>query len=168
MGWPGVQRAAGRPARTHRPGRSRWPRNEALPSAMRLTVFADGASRGNPGPSAIGASIRDGDGLELATVSQRTGIGTNNQAEYRAALEGVRKARQLGATAIDLRLDSELVVRQLSGLYRVRNAALKALFTALLQELEATGPYTVGHVPRARNARADALANAALDAKVLD
>ena len=135
---------------------------------MKLVVYADGASRGNPGPSSIGASIQDRDGLELATVSQKTGIGTNNQAEYRAAIAGVRKARELGATGIDLRMDSELVVRQLIGQYRVRNAALQPLFTALVQELESTGPYTVGHVPRARNARADALANAALDGKVLD
>ena len=107
---------------------------------MRLTVFADGASRGNPGPSAIGASIRDTDGLELATVSARLGIGTNNQAEYRAAIEGVRKARQLGATGIDLRMDSELVVRQLTGQYRVKNVALQPLFTTLVAELNAAGP----------------------------
>lgn len=132
---------------------------------MRLTVYADGASRGNPGPAAIGASIQDAAGNELAAVSERIGHGTNNQAEYRAAIAGVRAARTLGATGIDLRLDSELVVRQLAGLYRVKNIALQPLFAALLAELEATGPYTVGHVPRARNARADALANAALDAR---
>lgn len=135
---------------------------------MKLVVYADGASRGNPGPSSIGASIQAPDGQELATVSQKTGIGTNNQAEYRAAIAGVRRARELGATGIDLRMDSELVVRQLTGQYRVRNVVLLPLFTALVQELESTGPYSVGHVPRARNARADALANAALDGKVID
>lgn len=135
---------------------------------MRLVVYADGASRGNPGPSAIGASIQDGDGLELAAVSKKTGIGTNNQAEYRAAIEGVRKARELGATGIDLRMDSELVVRQLTGQYRVKNVALRPLFATLAAELEGTGPYSVGHIPRAQNARADALANAALDGKSLD
>lgn len=135
---------------------------------MRLIVYADGASRGNPGRAAIGASIRSEDGVELATVSATIGTGTNNQAEYRAAIEGVRKARSLGATAIDLRMDSELVVRQLAGLYRVKNAALQPLFTTLLGELEASGPYTVGHVPRTRNTRADALANAALDGGSVD
>lgn len=135
---------------------------------MKLVVYADGASRGNPGPAAIGATIREASGRELATVSQRIGIGTNNQAEYRAAIEGVRKARSLGATGIDLRMDSELVVRQVAGQYRVRNAALQPLFTTLLAELNAAGPYTVGHVPRAQNARADALANAALDGKLID
>jgi ribonuclease HI len=132
---------------------------------VKLVVYADGASRGNPGPSAIGATVQDIDGQELATVSATIGRGTNNQAEYRAAIEGVRKARSLGATAIDLRMDSELVVRQLSGRYRVKNAALAPLFATLVQELEATGPYSVGHVPRERNRRADALANAALDGK---
>lgn len=116
----------------------------------------------------MGASVQAEDGLELATVSERLGIETNNQAEYRAAIEGVRKARELGATAIDLRMDSELVVRQVIGAYRVKNAALIPLFKTLVQELEATGPYTIGHVPREQNRRADALANAALDRKVLD
>lgn len=135
---------------------------------MRLVVYADGASRGNPGPSAIGASVRDRDGLEIATVSQKIGLGTNNQAEYRAAIEGVRRARELGATGIDLRMDSELVVRQLTGHYRVKNVALQPLFATLVAELQAAGPYTVGHVPRAQNARADALANAALDGRPVD
>jgi ribonuclease HI len=135
---------------------------------VKLIVYADGASRGNPGPASIGASVQDETGIELATVSQRLGIGTNNQAEYRAAIEGVRKARTLGATALELRMDSELVVRQIIGRYRVKNAALIPLYQALVQELESTGPYTIGHVPRERNKRADALANAALDNKVLD
>ena len=130
---------------------------------MRLVVYADGASRGNPGPAAIGASVRDATGRELAMVSERIGRATNNVAEYRAAIAGVRAAADLGASAIDLRLDSELVVRQLSGRYRVKHPLLLPLFAALVEALEAVGPYTVGHVPRARNARADALANEALD-----
>lgn len=135
---------------------------------MKLIVYSDGASRGNPGRASIGASVQDENGIELATVSQRLGIGTNNQAEYRAAIEGVRKARELGATAIELRMDSELVVRQIIGRYRVKHAALIPLYQTLVQELEATGPYTIRHVPRERNKRADALANAALDGITLD
>ena len=130
---------------------------------MRLIVYADGASRGNPGPAAIRASVQDAKGGELATVSETIGRATNNVAEYRAAIAGVRAARDLGATSIDLRLDSELVVRQLAGRYRVKNAALRPLFAALTEALEEVGPYTVGHVPRERNKRADALANEALD-----
>lgn len=132
---------------------------------MKLIVNADGASRGNPGRASIGASIRDESGLELAIVSETIGVATNNQAEYRAAIAGVRAAREAGATGIELRMDSELVVRQVAGVYRVKNVALQPLFAALIAELEKTGPYTVMHVPRARNARADALANAALDGK---
>jgi len=132
---------------------------------VKLVVYADGASRGNPGRAAIGATVQDIDGLELATVSERIGIATNNQAEYRAAIEGVRRARELGADALELRMDSELVVRQLIGRYRVKNAALVPLFASLVRELEALGPYSVAHVPRERNKRADALANAALDAR---
>jgi ribonuclease HI len=135
---------------------------------MNLVVYADGASRGNPGRAAIGASVRDATGAEVATVSEAIGIATNNQAEYRAAIAGVRAARKAGATGIELRMDSELVVRQLIGRYRVKNAALQPLFATLVQELEATGPYTVAHVRRAQNARADALANAALDGKALE
>lgn len=135
---------------------------------MRLVVYADGASRGNPGPASIGASVQDETGHELATVSRTIGISTNNQAEYRAAIEGIRSARQLGATAIDLRMDSELVIRQLSGRYRVKNVGLQPLYATLVRELEETGPATIGHVTRDLNRRADALANAALDGRVLD
>ncbi len=126
-------------------------------------MYADGASRGNPGPAAIGASVQNAEGDELASVSETIGRATNNVAEYRAAIAGVRAAHDLGATSIDLRLDSQLAVRQVAGRYRVKNAALKPLFAALVESLEAVGPYTVGHVPRERNTRADALANEALD-----
>ena len=130
---------------------------------MKLVIYADGASRGNPGAAAIGASVQSEDGLELATVSEEIGYATNNVAEYRAAIAGVRAANELGATGLDLRMDSELIVRQLSGRYRVRNKALQPLFTTLLQSLEKVGSYTVGHIPREKNKRADALANEALD-----
>ena len=121
--------------------------------------------RREPGqcPASIGASVQADDGLELATVSETIGRATNNVAEYRAAIAGVRAAAELGATGLELRMDSELIVRQLLGRYRVKNAALQPLFAALVDALEAIGPYSVGHVPRAKNARADALANEALD-----
>ncbi len=134
---------------------------------VKLIVYADGASRGNPGPAAIGASIRDETGVELATVSERIGRATNNVAEYRAAIEGVRKAKLLNATNLDLRMDSELIVRQLAGVYRVKHPALQPLYATLVAELDRVG-WSVEHVPRAQNARADALANAALDGKTLD
>ncbi|MEX0781498.1 MAG: GNAT family N-acetyltransferase [Dehalococcoidia bacterium] len=134
---------------------------------MKLIVYADGASRGNPGPASIGASVRDETGTELATVSERIGHATNNVAEYRAAIEGVRKAKTLGATNLELCMDSELIVRQLAGMYRVKHPALQPLYATLMAELEEVA-WSVGHVPRAQNARADALANAALDGKRVD
>jgi probable phosphoglycerate mutase len=135
---------------------------------VKLVVYADGASRGNPGPAAIGASVQDEQGHELAAVSERIGVGTNNEAEYRAAIAGLRKARDLGANAVELRMDSELVVRQVLGRYRVKKAHLQPLFAALMEAMDACGPVTIAHVPRLRNRRADWLANAALDGKQVE
>jgi len=130
---------------------------------MKLTIYTDGASRGNPGRSSIGAVISDDKGNTLATISKRIGLATNNQAEYRAVIAALEKAVKMGATNADIRLDSELVVKQLNGRYRVKNIALKPLYekaTGLLSSLER---YRISHVPRSRNAAADKLANMALD-----
>lgn len=127
------------------------------------TVFADGASRGNPGPASIGAVVYDDSGRVVAEVSEPMGVATNNVAEYRAAIAGLEAARKLGATAVELKMDSELVVRQLEGRYKVRNANLLPLWT-WLSELAKTFPsFRVRHVPREMNRVADALANKALD-----
>lgn len=126
-------------------------------------MFADGASRGNPGPSAIGAVVLDPNGREVHTVSRRVGHGTNNQAEYQAAIAGLESALALGAREVELRLDSELVVRQLEHRYRVRNPGLKPLFNRLIDLRRRFDAFAVRAVPRAQNARADALANQALD-----
>lgn len=128
---------------------------------MKLYVYADGASRGNPGPAAIGVVVVDGDGREVGTISRALGTATNNQAEYAAAIEGVRLARALGADEVGLRVDSELLARQLEGRYRVRDPKLRPLYEALLAELETFRSWQVEHIPRERNRRADALANAA-------
>ncbi len=129
----------------------------------RLRINSDGASRGNPGPAAIGATVRDEQGRLVASVSQAIGRATNNQAEYRALIAALEKAAELGAQRVDVRLDAELVVRQLQGRYRVKNAALRPLYlraAGLLGEFEA---FTIAAVPRAENAEADRLANQALD-----
>lgn len=126
-------------------------------------VYADGAARGNPGPAAIGAVIYDPQGHEVHRLSQPIGRATNNVAEYRAAIAALEAALALGASRVELRMDSELVVRQLSGRYRVRNPALKKLFARLqalrwrFQALEAVA------IPREENRQADKLANQALD-----
>lgn len=135
---------------------------------MRLIAYADGASRGNPGPSSYGAVVLSQDGGELRAISETIGRTTNNVAEYRGAIAAVAAALELGATELDLRMDSELIVRQLEGRYRVRNAKLKPLFerlSALIGQLEG---FRVRHVPRENNKRADALANAALDGRASD
>jgi ribonuclease HI len=135
---------------------------------VKLVVYADGASRGNPGPAAIGASVQDERGSELAAVSQRIGIATNNEAEYRAAIEGLRRAKALGATAAELRMDSELVVRQVIGTYRVKKPHLQPLYAALMAAMDDIGQVSIGHVRREANRRADWLANAALDGKPVE
>jgi ribonuclease HI len=109
---------------------------------------------------AIGASIQDETGKELATVSELFGDGTNNIAEYRAVLAGLEKAKSLGATEIEVRIDSKLAVEQLNGRYKVKNERLKALHAQAI-ELLSNFQSTVMHVPREQNQRADELANLA-------
>ncbi len=129
---------------------------------------ADGASRGNPGPAAFGAVVYDAADAELRALGGRIGRGTNNVAEYRGAIAAVEAALELGATELELRLDSELIVRQLEGRYRVRNAALKPMHAQLQRLLSRLDVVRVRHVPRGQNSRADELANAALDGRLAD
>lgn len=129
---------------------------------MRLVLNVDGGARGNPGPAAIGAVISDPDGAVLEEIAERIGVATNNVAEYRALLRGVTVARALGADEVEIIGDSELVARQLTGAYRVKNAALKPLRAEVLRALDGMR-WTIRTVPRAQNSRADALVNAALD-----
>ena len=127
------------------------------------TVFADGASRGNPGPSSIGASVVAPSGIEAHTVSRRIGRATNNEAEYQAAIAGLEAALAAGARNVHLRMDSELVVRQLEFRYKVRNARLRPFFTRLLELRRKFDSFRLDSIPRAQNSRADQLANLALD-----
>ena len=106
-----------------------------------------------------------GDGVVLHEVSQRIGVATNNVAEWRAAIAVLEAARSLGAETVELRMDSELVVRQLTGRYKVRNPNLLPLYRQALALTTGFARFAAGHVPRALNAHADRLANAALDAR---
>jgi ribonuclease HI len=127
-------------------------------------LYCDGASRGNPGEAAYGFALVDAAGVELAGQGAAIGRATNNVAEYTALVRGLEHAAELGVRRIRVRMDSELVVRQLLGVYRVKNAGLQPLH-AEAQRLRGRFPgFHIEHVPRAENARADALANAALDA----
>ncbi|HZP26798.1 MAG TPA: ribonuclease HI family protein [Dehalococcoidia bacterium] len=127
------------------------------------TVYADGASRGNPGRAAIGSAVYDESGRLVEEISQAIGFATNNVAEYRSAIAGLEAARRRGAGAVELRMDSELVVRQLQGRYRVRHPNLRPLWTQLTSLAGAFPSFRVRHVPREMNKVADALANRALD-----
>ena len=128
-----------------------------------VVAYADGASRGNPGPASFGAVVYDENGAELHRTSRAIGRATNNQAEYQGAIAALEAALGLGAREVELRLDSELVVRQLSGRYKVRNPGLVPLHKRILALRERFDRVTLVHVPRAQNRVADKLANQALD-----
>ena len=131
--------------------------------AATWTVFTDGASRGNPGPSSIGAVVYNAAGEEVHTVSRRLGRATNNEAEYQAVIAGLEAALGLGGGSVDLRMDSQLIVRQLEFRYRVRNARLRPFFERVVELRRQFESFQVTHVPREQNKRADQLANLALD-----
>src|SRR3990167_1401230 len=134
---------------------------------MKLFIHTDGGSRGNPGPSASGAVLKDAHGNVLAEISKYLGMTTNNQAEYTAIVLGLEKARELGAKDIRVFMDSELAVRQLAGIYRVKNPELAKRFLEVKNLIHAFDRVEFSHVPREKNKEADALVNRALDANVL-
>ena len=130
---------------------------------MKVVLYTDGASRGNPGPASIGAVLYDEEDAIVVTVSEEIGTATNNVAEYSAVIAGLEVAAQLGADEVELRSDSLLLVRQISGEYRVKAAGLKPLHARVRALLSEFASVEVNHVPREQNEVADALANAALD-----
>jgi ribonuclease HI len=129
----------------------------------KLTVQVDGGARGNPGPAAIGVVVRNDDGAVVEAVGETIGRQTNNVAEYRALLRGIELASAHGATVVELVGDSELVVRQIEGRYKVKNADLKPLHAKAKEMLGEFDNWEIRHVKRAQNADADALVNQALD-----
>ncbi len=124
-------------------------------------IYTDGASRGNPGEAAIGVAIEDDEGDVVASISRRIGLATNNEAEYAAVIAALEKAAEMGVSEVVLMADSELVVKQLRGEYKVKKAHLKPLIQRVLVLGGRFESLTVRHIPRSRNARADALANKA-------
>jgi ribonuclease HI len=132
-----------------------------------ILVYCDGGSRGNPGPSAIGAVVLDPASdppRRLATVSECIGITTNNVAEYRALIAGLEAAAPYGARRVRVRADSKLVIEQVKGTWKVKQPHLRPLLEQARSLLAAYAEVDLQHVPRAENADADALVNAALDA----
>lgn len=132
----------------------------------RLTVNVDGGARGNPGPAAIGVVVRSG-GEVIEEVGEKIGKATNNVAEYKALLKGIELAAAHGGTELELLGDSELVVRQVEGRYKVKNAGMKELHEEVKRALRDFDSWSIRHVRRAENADADRLVNEALDG-VLD
>jgi ribonuclease HI len=131
---------------------------------MKVVVHVDGGARGNPGPAAIGVVVSDPAGALLEELGEPIGATTNNVAEYRALLRGLERARALGADDVEVVGDSELVAKQVNGQYKVKHAGLKPLHAEALRALAGFERWRVRTVPRAQNAAADALVNAALDA----
>lgn len=136
---------------------------------MRLTAFTDGASRGNPGEAAIGIVIKDGDGRTVATKMRYLGTATNNAAEYTALLECIELVRNSGTlecSELLVNTDSELMARQMTGQYKVKDPGIKVLFDKVRAALApARFTFTIRHIPRSLNKEADALANEAIDTK---
>jgi ribonuclease HI len=130
---------------------------------VKVIVHVDGGARGNPGPAAAAAVLSAVDGRVLEERSELLGETTNNVAEYRALLLGLARARALGASEVEIVNDSELVSKQLRGLYKVRHEGMRELHTEAMSALSQFDRWTIRSVPRAQNARADALVNAALD-----
>lgn len=131
-----------------------------------LLLYCDGGARGNPGPAAIGAVVLDpstSPPTRLATVSRRIGVATNNVAEYEALIAGLEAARDFPAREIRVRADSQLLIRQLEGRYKVKHAGLRPLFDRARALLAPYEQVDLQHVPREQNTDADALVNAALD-----
>ncbi len=130
---------------------------------QRLIVHVDGGARGNPGPAAIGVVVSEPGGEVLDELAETIGVATNNVAEYRALLRGLERAAELGAREVEVVNDSELVAKQLQGAYKVRHPAMRPLYEEATSALRGFDRWSIRSVPRARNARADALVNAALD-----
>jgi len=128
----------------------------------KLIIFSDGASQGNPGQSAIGVVIQDEAGKVISRISRRIGHATNNQAEYTAIIAALEEAVKIGAEEVEIRADSELVVKQLNGRYKVKKATLRPLYQKVVQLTGSLSAFTITHVPRAQNREADRLANRAL------
>jgi ribonuclease HI len=136
----------------------------AIPPNQPLVLRTDGASRGNPGHAAAGVVVQSTSGEALATLKQYLGVMTNNQAEYQALVLGLQLVLTYQPSSLHIKMDSELIVKQMRGEYRVKSPELLPLYNevrSLIAQLPHRPQFT--HVPRGENSQADALANAALD-----
>ena len=132
---------------------------------LRLDVWTDGGARGNPGPAAAGVVLKDGDEV---VWQEGTYLGkmTNNQAEYRALLLGLEQARKKGATEVVIKMDSQLVVEQVAGRYKIKDTGLQERWAEVQQLLTSFDRWQISYIPRSQNSQADKLVNQALDMQV--
>jgi ribonuclease HI len=126
-------------------------------------IHIDGASRGNPGEAGAGVWLGSQEGERIGEISRYLGRKTNNEAEYWALLLGLREARRLGGDSIRVFTDSELIARQVKGVYRVKDSKLKGLYQAVLEDLKSFSSFEIESIPREENREADRLANLAID-----
>jgi ribonuclease HI len=134
---------------------------------MKLVIHVDGGSRGNPGPAAVAAVLSTPEGEVVADAKETIGIASNNVAEYKALLLGLQRARELGASEVEVVNDSELIQKQINGQYKVKHPDMKPLYAESIAALSSFDSWLVRSVPRAQNKDADALVNQALDAAAL-
>ena len=135
-------------------------------SEGRLIIYIDGASKGNPGRAGAGILIANGEGTKISEVSRYLGHKTNNEAEYWALLLGLREAERLKGESVQVFTDSELVERQINGLYRVKDLNLKALHKKVVQNSKRFSSFEIRSIPREGNKEADRLANQAIERRM--
>ena len=128
-----------------------------------LIIYSDGASRGNPGEGGAGIVFEDGNGKEVTTIQRYLGLVTNNVAEYQALIIALEAAKDFHAKRLRIYLDSELIVKQINGEYKVKNSNLQPLYNLVKSALSKFDIFEISHIPREKNKRADSLANAAID-----
>lgn len=148
------------------PAPAHLPAKKKKSAGKTLILHTDGASRGNPGEAGIGALIEDGDGQVVCKVARYMGTATNNQAEYMALIEGLKAAMELGADRVEVYADSELIVKQVNGQYKVKNPDLQGRHAEARSLLSKFGGYLIKYIPREKNKEADALANEAIDKRL--
>ncbi|MDP8259118.1 MAG: ribonuclease HI family protein [Candidatus Aadella gelida] len=138
-----------------------------IESAKRLEIFTDGGSRGNPGPSGVGAVLLNDKGVKISEISEFIGDATNNVAEYVAVICALQEALKIKATEITLHLDSQLVARQLKGQYKVKDRNIRKFFVIADSLIKSFKAVKINEIPREENKEADKLVNNALDLNTL-
>lgn len=136
-------------------------------NVKKVIINADGAARGNPGPAAIGVILKDEAGNIIGRISRRLSATTNNQAEYQAIIAALKKAINYGARQVILKSDSELVVKQINGQYKIKNTGLRPLYQEIVRLIGSLESFYISYIPREQNTEADKLANMALDRREL-